>query len=337
MIPKLTSIRITPVSLFVVSLCFAGCSEEPENPAEWFSITALAASGESVYAATDEDGLYYLEDEKDSWQYIEGFLFGASLFAVSETTVYANGSGGIRRLNKDNSELWVNTSSIPGWGRKGMWSLLAVGDTIYAGMGSGRVYRVTGNEPPSWATVANTAISSLAISGTTLYAGSGRFPNLGGGEGVFRSLDGGDSWTPINTGLTERDVTSLAVSGTIVYAGTSDGVFRLEHDDSWTHVGLSGSAVALLIAEPGTTRLYAGTWDDGVFRAPDGVSWQYWGLAGLPVTALAVSEKYLYAGTLGRPLALGRAGIFRRRAFSSTTKGYGLWTPINRGLTKIWH
>ena len=99
MIPKLTSIRIIPVSLFVVSLCFAGCSEELETP-EWFSITALAVSGESAYADTDEDGLYHLEDEKDSWQYIEGFLFGASLFAVSETTVYANGSGGFVTYTK---------------------------------------------------------------------------------------------------------------------------------------------------------------------------------------------------------------------------------------------
>lgn len=334
MIHRQIYITMGAIPLIVISLCFACCSEESETP-EWFSITDLAVLDESVYAAADEDGLFYLVDGKDSWQRIEGFSY-RPLLAVSETTTYAEEEY-IYRLDKGNSEPWVNTSSTHGWGNEGIRSLLVVGDTIYAGMGNGRVYRATSSGRPSWVAVANAAISSLAISGTTLYAGSGEYPYSSEGEGVFRSLDGGDSWTPVNTGLTERDVTSLAVSGTIVYAGTSDGVFRLEHDDSWTHVGLSGVAIASLIAEPGTTRLYAGTWGDGfwgdgVFRAPDGVSWQYWGLAGLPVRALAVSKKCLYAGTFGRPLALGRAGIFRRNI-----DGHSLWTPINRGLTKIRH
>ena len=314
--------------VLVISLCFAGCSEEPETP-ETFEITDLAVSGESVYAATDEDGLYYLQDEKESWQHIEEFYF-SPLLAVSETTAYAEQGAHIYRLDKGNSEPWVNISSDHGWGNERRWSLLIVGDTVYAGMGDGKVYRATGSERPSWVAVANTAISSLAISGTTLYAGSGEFPYFNDkGNGVFRSTDDGASWVPVNTGLTKQNVTSLAISGTTLYAGTRDGVFRLEHDDSWTHVGLSGVAVATLIAEPSTTRLYAGTWGDGVFRAPDGVSWRYWGLAGLPVRALAVSKKYVYAGTFGSPSAEGRAGIFRRKI-----NRHGLWTPINRGLIK---
>ena len=145
MIPKLISIRMTSVSLFVISFCFAGCSEEPEIP-EWFSITALAVSEESLYAATHEDGLYYLENNKDSWQRIAEFSY-RPLLAVSETTRYAE-EGYIYRLEKGNSEPWVNTSSTHGWGNEGIRSLLVVGDTIYAGMGNGRVYRATGSGRP---------------------------------------------------------------------------------------------------------------------------------------------------------------------------------------------
>lgn len=322
------------IPLFVISLCCVCCSEdEPEN-LPVFSITGLVVTGKTVYASTEADGLFFLQEGKDSWQRADTFHFNP-LIAVSETTAYAVQGGYIHRLDKGNSEPWVDISTSHGWGNEVIWSLLVVGDTIYAGMGNGRVYRATGRERLSWVAVANSAISSLAISGTTLYAGSGEYPHSSEGEGVFRSLDGGDSWTPVNTGLAEQNVTSLAVSGTTVYAGTRDGVFRLEHDDSWKHVGLSGAAVATIAAESGTNRLYAGTWADGVFRSPSGVSWQYWGLAGLPIRALAVSEKYLYAGTFGRPLTLGRSGIFRKTTVPSTPEGFGLWTPINQGLTKI--
>jgi len=45
------------------------------------------------------------------------------------------------------------------------------------------------------------------------------------------STDGGESWTPINDGLSTKAVTSLALSadGWVLYAATSgEGVFRLE-------------------------------------------------------------------------------------------------------------
>ena len=293
MIQILTFIRMKPITLFVIHLCFVCCSEdinqeEPNNtPYDVFWITDLAVSGNSVYAATYKDGLFYLEDGKDLWQRIQGFIIIPPLLAVSETTAYAMYGGYIHRLDNGNSERWVNISPDYGWGdsrNEGMWSFLVVDDTLYTGMTNGRIYRATGNERPSWVAVANTTISSLAISGTT------------------------------------------------VYAGTRDGVFRLEHDDSWTHVGLSGSNVASLVAESGTTRLYAGTYGDGIFRTPDGVSWRSWGLAGLPNRALAVSDKYLYAGTLGSPSAEGRAGIFRR---STNPGAYDIWRPINQGLTKV--
>ena len=51
----------------------------------------------------------------------------------------------------------------------------------------------------------------------TLYAGTS-------GGGVFKSTDGGGSWTVINTGLTSTDVRALAIdpaNPATVYAGTS--------------------------------------------------------------------------------------------------------------------
>ena len=50
------------------------------------------------------------------------------------------------------------------------------------------------------------------------------------GGGVFKSADGGATWTPYNAGLVNLNVRSLAFapgSGHILYAGTSGGVFKI--------------------------------------------------------------------------------------------------------------
>src|SRR5689334_21695909 len=71
-------------------------------------------------------------------------------------------------------------------------------------------------------------ITSFAVSGTDLFAGTG--------GGVFHSTNNGTSWTQVNTGLTTTDVLSLADSGTNLYAGTNGGgVFRSTNNGaSWT-------------------------------------------------------------------------------------------------------
>ena len=56
---------------------------------------------------------------------------------------------------------------------------------------------------------------SVAISGTNFFAGfSG---------GVYLSTNSGTSWTLVNSGLTNTNVTSLAVSGSNLFAGTEGG------------------------------------------------------------------------------------------------------------------
>jgi hypothetical protein len=42
-------------------------------------------------------------------------------------------------------------------------------------------------------------------------------------HGVFRSADGGESWTAIGAGLPNTDVRALAVSGGRLWAGTAGG------------------------------------------------------------------------------------------------------------------
>ena len=90
--------------------------------------------------------------------------------------------------------------------------------------------------------------------------------------GVFKSTDGGGSWTAINTGLTNTEVQALAIDpsapGTL-YAGTyAGGVFKsTDAGVSWTEMnaGLATPNVTALAIDPTLpTKLYAGT-DVGVY------------------------------------------------------------------------
>ena len=86
---------------------------------------------------------------------------------------------------------------------------------------------------------------------TTLYAGTARGTP---GGGVFKSTDGGASWSPVNTGLTYTSlhVPALALdptTPTTLYAGTDDGVFKsTDGGGSWSPVntGLTCGALSHL-------------------------------------------------------------------------------------------
>src|SRR5512146_2696672 len=71
---------------------------------------------------------------------------------------------------------------------------------------------------------------------TTLYAGTV-------GHGAFKSINGGNTWSEINTGLMNHFVQALAVdpvTPTILYAGTNGGVFKsMNGGENWSEANIS--------------------------------------------------------------------------------------------------
>ena len=84
----------------------------------------------------------------------------------------------------------------------------------------------------------------------TLYAGTR--------VGVFKSTNGGASWSAVNTGLTNTHVGALAIdpaTPTTLYAGTDGGVFKSANGGaSWSAVntGLTDTHVNVLAIDPAT-------------------------------------------------------------------------------------
>src|SRR4029077_18075174 len=107
------------------------------------------------------------------------------------------------------------------------------------------------------------------INSSTLYAGI-RF-----GGGVFKSSDGGGSWTAANTGLTDMFVTSLAIdpiTTRILYAGTFGGVFKsVDGGANWIAAAPGPTSLSVLVIDPATTAtVYAGTAYGGAFKSGNG-------------------------------------------------------------------
>ena len=86
-------------------------------------------------------------------------------------------------------------------------------------------------------------VISLAIdplNSRVIYAGTGGW--VGQGHGVYKTVDGGDSWTSANRGILDYRITALAADPTdsqTIYAGSDKGEFFRSVDGSATWVDLT--------------------------------------------------------------------------------------------------
>jgi photosystem II stability/assembly factor-like uncharacterized protein len=202
---------------------------------------------------------------------------------------------------------------------------------IYTGTRDG-VFKLT-NGGTKWiqTSLTDTDVESFAIDPTNtqvIYAGTY-------GGGVFKSVNGGSSWSKINTGLTNSEVYSLAIDPTntqVIYAGAElGGLFKsTDGGSNWNkmNIGLTtNTKVNSLGIDPTNTQvIYAGTYGSGVFKSTNGgTNWNKMnsGLANTSIQSLAIdptNTQVIYAGTYC-------SGVFK------STDGGLNWSEINTGLT----
>ena len=143
--------------------------------------------------------------------------------------------------------------------------------------------------------VSTLMVTAFAVSGAEFFAGSN-------GRGVFRSTDGGTSWTPVNVGLTNPvDARSIVGLGTNLFAGDPGrGVFiSTDSGTSWTMASSGLPSLGVLSLAVSGTNLLAGSSGGLSLSTDNGTSWTDAGLTGSNIRALAVSGTNLVAGTAG--------------------------------------
>ena len=243
----------------------------PSRPNEYLFSTLSVSEGELYagairFASRAEGGVvggvFRLDTENNALVQVlvNKALTGIQCLEIVGTTFYLGTQrDGIFQWEKD-SDPWATALGL----EKHFITALSVnGESIYAGTDRGEIYRSESAGKP-WKLVnstdmAGSGISGLKWIGATLYASAW-------GDGVIRSVNGGDSWTPINDGLGEAEVMTMEVVGEKLYVGTySKGVFRWMEDKRWWEpVGSLPRQIMSLARLDGF--LYAGTAYGGVFK-----------------------------------------------------------------------
>lgn len=151
-----------------------------------------------------------------------------------------------------------------------------------------------------------------------LYAGDG---SINSSEGIFKSNDGGETWTQINTGFpVSYTVNTIAINPVItttIYMGSEDGVIykSINGGVNWAEsdTGLNGAEVTSLVIDPSNPNIiYATTLDQGIFKSTDsGANWTAinTGLTNLYIYSLVInpiSSNTLYCGQWS-----GDGGVFK--------------------------
>lgn len=154
--------------------------------------------------------------------------------------------------------------------------------------------------------------------------------------GIFKSIDGGTSWSPALNGLGGSEIRAIAVDATEssnVFAATNQDLFKsVDAGLNWSAVvsPLTGRDVLSLAIDPTrSSTLYAGIWGfAAVFKSVDsGASWvqSNTGMNSVPGVFSILIDKAtpttLYAGTLG-------SGVFK------STDGGATWISRSAGINQ---
>ena len=178
-------------------------------------------------------------------------------------------------------------------------------------------------------------ITSIVISGTNTFAGTGTGSGFNSGSGIYLSTNNGAFWTPIDSGLPSKTALAscLAVSGsnifaTIDYTPTHGVYLSTDNGTVWSPVdsGLPKNINYVnyftFLTAIGTTLFTGGAYGGVFFSTNSGVNWTAVDsgvITNVTVHALAAIGTNLFAATDNR-------GIFL-----STNNGAS-WTPIDSGL-----
>src|SRR6266849_3958876 len=279
------------------------------------NITVVAVDPKTpsnVYVGTAESGVFKSVNSGGSWAASNSGLGTFSINTlvidpVTSTTVYAGTAIGVYK-SLDGGATWATANTglvIPNTTIPVDVQTLAINPlttgttaTLYAGGSSGMFKTINGGA--NWTSLnagfpltnglpTTPDVSSIVVdpaTPTTLYAGTSF------STGVFKSINGGNNWTPINTGLTFSNSTTLfgiaalaidAKAPNNLYATTIDsvGVYKTANGGgSWSAVGtvntgLTDQNTTGIVTDPTISgTLYVATVSTGVFKTTNGgTSW----------------------------------------------------------------
>ena len=176
------------------------------------------------------------------------------IFAASDESVYAISPTGIYKVTADatawsrvNTDIPIGKSLMP-MAEHGSTLYVVSEDEIWTSDDRGDTWSAIGPRPKGQAV--GLVIIDEKQSQAAMYLALRD-------KGVFRSIDGGIQWTPLNDGLTDATISAVVVVETTVFVGTGRGLYRLD-SGVWKKLAVEPSR-AIYSLTASEQHLYVGT------------------------------------------------------------------------------
>jgi len=217
-------------------------------------ISSFNISGNTIYLGTQQGEIYNSDAENINWINLNtASTLPIHALAIDNTTIY--GLAGSNQIIYGDNNKWTTHSFTD---VQTINALLAVGNNLYVGTEKGLLLSTDQGVSFNWKTVrpADTFIMSLFAFNTNLYAGTF--------NGTYQSDLTADNWSQVGP-LYVFD--AFAIKGDSLLAGTSDGLFYVDRNNTWTaekQVGYQVMSIAV-----NNNEVYLGTWKGGVYLSLD--------------------------------------------------------------------
>ena len=283
-----------------------------------------------IFVGTN-DGVYRSTDYGDSWTHLNLIINVRSLAIYSSNPIFAGTDNGIFR-SSDNGDNWTEINNgLPEDLEVNCLAINSNGDVFSSGR------KLINPDPPTyeyflfrstnsgvdWTQLAfSFFIKSIIIdSYDHIFVGTSS-------NGVFLSVNNGNSWTQKNNGLTNNIVNSLKINqSSFVYAGTDAGIFYTTNNgENWVDItnDLPSTSV-LALGINSSNDIFTGTMNGIYHSTNNGTNWRMInkGLCGTDFRSLTVD---LSGNIFG--------GTWNDGVFYSSNNGDD-WIQRNNGLGSL--
>jgi hypothetical protein len=193
-----------------------------------YSVSALAKLGNNIFAGTYGHGVFMSTNNGTNWTQTDLNLPATvRCFTTLGNNIFVGTSQqpepGLVYFSTNNGLNWTLTTLNLEIYNCSVTSLVKIGNTIFAGTES-NIYKTT-NNGLNWIQAAFYGKFVLALStyGNHIFAGTPTQPDTG----IYRSIDNGSNWTPINEGFNNSEmVTAFLITNDYIFAGTNLSIWR---------------------------------------------------------------------------------------------------------------
>lgn len=290
------------------------------------TVTVLGNNESTMFAGTENDGLYRSDDYGMTWNQAGLQNLEITSIITKDSTLVIGTAGCGLFISKNNGREWTDI------GRNTPTPAVAFSikdSTLFVStIGSG-LYRST-DSGLHWSNVfVNNYVKTIAVVDSFVYIGTQA-------DGLFRSVDNGNTWESVNDGLFSPEINTINVVNGLLFVGTSNGLYVSVTGDSWLMTSLEYTPVDFLgiyitSVTSCESKIYVGTYEGGMFVSDDnGYSWNKVN-NGLPVSKINTvftMKPFVFTSVAGE------GSIYRLSMYESVTSVSKVELPTNYSLSQ---